>query len=1052
MPRSKKMHGDYQRLAGFLRGLSLRSQLFTTLESVLQLAVVLLAVFLGSYFALELQEKVPYLAFFYILASIVSVAYLVFRGLKRIFFHPGMKKIARGLEEKFPQLRDDVSNSLSLFEEIKKAGTGQVSEELVAAQISKTAEEVCNLEPARVVNIRRAFRHFRILIPLLTALIVVLGLDPYFLNRSLALLTNPFSTLPQKKATLRVEPGEAVVLRGSSFLIRAKVEGHIPETLLLEIRPDGREVMRVKMKPEGEGRFSYRIPSAQLSFRYQAYNGRATSPVHQVQVVDPPEIEKIKLTLIPPDYTGLPKEEKEGGFIEALKGTLVNLEIQVTKPVREAKIVMDQKNQLPLEIHENRLKGSMLIFNPGNFFIEVRDELGFENSNPARYPIRLIPDKYPEAEILTPDEDLEVAGNETIPIVYSARDDFGISNVKLSFQTSGREKSLTLKSSANQRSISPETFKWDLAGLALAPGERVSYRLEAGDNDSVSGPKFSSSRTLHLQVRDDRSRAAKEGEEAQQFADALLDLLADHLEELKDPDFYRQRMEEILERLDQKLARRENRPDRYDLEALKKNLTSLKNRLPEGPKENVTREMERLALLAEDIAKKARMNELEAIARELRNRQRRLLDSLNDLKNRFDQKELEAVLRELKQLEDLLRQVMEAMTKLANRLPEEFVNSPDLQGMDFQDLFQDLEEIRKKLMAGDLAGALEAAQRLMQALAQMMASLGRAGSQASRGGMDRMQGELNRQAGELTRILEEQQEILKETERIEREVRRRMEEEIRKRLEAELPLLRQKLEDLVRSLPPEQREMTEELSRFLKDEKMKAFSERAGELEKELSGRPAEQKRLRELREMADRLFPDPEKLFTPKDKKDFPDLASREGMLRERTQNLRQKLEMLSQLFPGMDSEILKDLEDTGKAMGEASGRLTGEDAPGAIPPEQEAIRGLAKSQQAMQQMAQQMAMQMQAMRYGYPWGYDPRPGWYYGPWIPMPTLPQPQINRPIERGYTGLDREEFETPSKDAYQVPKIFREKVMESLKEEIPGPYKRKVEKYFRGLTE
>ena len=174
--------------------------------------------------------------------------------------------------------------------------------------------------------------------------------------------------------------------------------------------------------------------------------------------------------------------------------------------------------------------------------------------------------------------------------------------------------------------------------------------------------------------------------------------------------------------------------------------------------------------------------------------------------------------------------------------------------------------------------------------------------------------------------------------------------------------------------------------------------------------------------------------------------------MLQERTQNLREKLEMLSQLFPGMDSEILKDLQDAGKAMGEASGRLTGQDAPGAIPPEQEAIRGLSKSQQAMQQMAQQMAMQMQAMRYGYPWGYDPRPGWYYGPWVPMPTLPQPQINRPIEKGYTGIDREEFETPSKDAYQVPKIFREKVMESLKEEIPSQYKRKVEKYFRGLTE
>ena len=50
---------------------------------------------------------------------------------------------------------------------------------------------------------------------------------------------------------------------------------------------------------------------------------------------------------------------------------------------------------------------------------------------------------------------------------------------------------------------------------------------------------------------------------------------------------------------------------------------------------------------------------------------------------------------------------------------------------------------------------------------------------------------------------------------------------------------------------------------------------------------------------------------------------------------------------------------------------------------------RRLTKSQQAMQQMAQQMAMRMQAARWGYPLVYDPRPGWYYGPWVPMPTLP---------------------------------------------------------------
>ncbi len=159
----------------------------------------------------------------------------------------------------------------------------------------------------------------------------------------------------------------------------------------------------------------------------------------------------------------------------------------------------------------------------------------------------------------------------------------------------------------------------------------------------------------------------------------------------------------------------------------------------------------------------------------------------------------------------------------------------------------------------------------------------------------------------------------------------------------------------------------------------------------------------------------------------------------------------MLAQLFPGMDTEILNDIKAAAGSMGEATSKLKGEDAPGAIPPEQDVIRRLSQSQQGMQQMAQQMAMRMQAARWGYQLVYDPRPGWYYGPWVPMPTLPQPELNRPREKGYTGIDKEEFEPPSKDAYKVPKVFREKIMESLKEGIPSQYRREVEDYFRGLS-
>jgi uncharacterized protein YukE len=439
-------------------------------------------------------------------------------------------------------------------------------------------------------------------------------------------------------------------------------------------------------------------------------------------------------------------------------------------------------------------------------------------------------------------------------------------------------------------------------------------------------------------------------------------------------------MEEILKQVDKTLEHTGNKVERFDLDALRRNLASLKERMEQEPKEKVTQEMERLALLAEDIAKRSRMSEVEAMAREIKNRQRHLIDTMKEFKGPLNKEAMEQVMKELKKLDELLRSVMDALSKMATSLPDEFINSQELSGLEFQDLFKDLDEMYQKLMAGDVAAALEAAQRLMQQLSEMMAALGRAGTRAGTSPFDRLQSEMSRQSGELDKILAEQKEILVETEKI---------------------------------------------NGAIKEPNNEALAEETAPRIDETARKP---------------------------DMERFPDLSDRQEYLKRRTKDFLEKLEMMAQLFPGMDTEILKDIEGASDSMGDAAGRLKHEDAPGAIPPEEEAIRKMSKSQQAMQQMAQQMGMRMQAARWGYQLVYDPRPGWYYGPWAPMPTLPQPELYFPREKGYTGLDKEEFDPPSKDAYQVPKMFREKIMDSLKEDVPSQYKKDVQRYLRDLAE
>ncbi len=1043
----------YDRLTGYLRVLSLRLRLLFALEFFLLFVAAFLLVLLGTFFPLVLGEAFWFVALVYSLGAVAILLFLLLRGLRKTLLRPPLRWVAKELEAKFPHLRDDVTNSLLLFPQIKEIeGPGRISSGLITAQIKKTAAKVSAIPPPEVIGFQRAGRHLRLLLPILAAFSAVLALEPSFLARSLALVTNPFSALPARETRISLEPKGSVILRGTPIRIQARATGTLPDKLSLSIRPEAGQETRVSMNPQGEGRFSHQVGNPQVTFRYQAFNGPFASPVYTLRVVDPPEVKNIRLTLIPPEYTRLPRERKEGGHIEALKGTVVNLEGQLTKEVRSAEMLLNQEAALPLETQGENFRGNWLVLYPGHYSFKVKDEFGFENPEPVLYSIRIIPDKTPEAEILQPAQDLEISGEEEIPVMYLARDDFGIHAVKLLYRRGEREYAISLKSPGGERYSPPQTFRWDMSGLALTPGEKVVYRVGAWDNDTISGPKAGYSRSFTLSVRDEKARAAREGEEASQIAEALLSLLADHLEEAKDRQALTRAMEEILERLDQNLKRKQDLRDRPDFEALRKNLTSLKERMPFEGRETVTQEMERLALLAEEMAKQAHMNELGALAKELRNRQKRLTDFLKDLKGRLTKEALDEALKELKKLTELLRSIMEAMTRMAPQLPDEFVNSPELSGLDFQDLFSDLEELQKKLMEGDLAGALETAQKLLQSLSEMMAALGRAGSQAARSQMDRMQGEMSRQTSELDRILSEQKEILRETERIDRELRDKMQEEAEKRLKTARPLLREYLERFKQSILPEGKEGIQEGEKLLQEGRVRQLGEQIQEWLKEFEGKPETRRILEGMKEILEGLHPDSQEVMEADQKEKFPPLSSRQEGLKERTRALKEKLDMMAQLFPGMDTEILKNLEGAADSMGEASGKLKDEDAPGAIPPELEVLRRLHQSQQAMRQMSQQMAMRGQFNRWGRPWGYDPRPGWYYGPWAPMPTLPQPEVKRPLERGYTGIDREEFETPSKDAYQVSKTFRERVMEALKENVPSSYRRQVEQYFRGLSE
>src|SRR5206468_5320093 len=77
------------------------------------------------------------------------------------------------------------------------------------------------------------------------------------------------------------------------------------------------------------------------------------------------------------------------------------------------------------------------------------------------------------------------------------------------------------------------TYGFDLGRLKLSPGERLTYRIEATDNDAVSGNKRGASRTHVLKIYS----AAEHRREAAQRVEALWEKMIVHqADRMEGPD------------------------------------------------------------------------------------------------------------------------------------------------------------------------------------------------------------------------------------------------------------------------------------------------------------------------------------------------------------------------------------------------------------------------------------------------------------------------------------------------------------------------------------
>ncbi len=299
----------------------------------------------------------------------------------------------------------------------------------------------------------------------------------------------PRNVIPER--LIRVKPGDTTVRRNSDLSIVATMQGFAPENAAVYVRFDGEQTwqrapMQSQLQRDGSEAWAFKLYALRGPLHYYVAADTARSSEHRVGVADLPKIEKVRLTYVYPQWTGLqPVTDEAQRDIRAVAATQVKVEVLADAPLQAPALIVNGE-ATQIDGAGNTATGSLTVGKPGNYFVgaKVLDDFVPLTED---YQIEVVADEKPSIEILKPGRDWRATSIEEVPVRVQARDDFRLQDVELRYAVNGG-KWLSVNLDAGQREINSESMlRLEELGAdaklpaQLAPGDLVSYYAVAKD-------------------------------------------------------------------------------------------------------------------------------------------------------------------------------------------------------------------------------------------------------------------------------------------------------------------------------------------------------------------------------------------------------------------------------------------------------------------------------------------------------------------------------------------------------------------------------------------
>ena len=803
-------------------------------------------------------------------------------------------------------------------------------------------------------------------------------------------------------------------------------------------------------------------------------------------VSDEPVVRDVRITYTYPTYTKLPPKTVEGatGDVQALKGTRVDLEMRSLRRARRALLFFGEAGEgrvLEARLTDNIIRASFVVSESSRYRIWLAPLLGRPIRERRGHRAEVIPDQPPVVEIKAAAERLELASPRPVEVGYSAADDYGLGDVDLVFRVGNApEKRVPLQKATGGRQTAGSTM-WDPSGESLVPGVQITYRIEARDTDTVSGPKVGVSRTLSLVLERPRENTDESLEQQKFVQERLLGVLADRLEagvrpagETPLPDEFtlwqashdeeatqvallaglvdEQRRDggasaTLLEALS-RIADRLNKQLRVEgvvLRNLKRRaeggrlaLTDLQPlRRMAGPHVVI---LEDVVLVLDDLIGRQRLEDLAGLGEQLTQAFDKLKDLLTRYQNTKDESLREQLQREMQALRrrigDLAQKI--AAVKSRNEVGNEWQNMPDTR--DAMNKAKTLEDLLAKGDSESLSKALSELGNSLQSLKQMLNE-----------NADDFTGERfpkeSRATAELMKKMSDlegdERQLAADTRKLSDEMRKSLQEQQTKQMAAQMKGVQEKLTQLKDALKtPTPKRLGEDAA----DNQSRARDRATGA--EELLQRKDVTEARKQMEELSQSLRP-LNKVAKMRAKKDDPNgtMARFASKMEEADRLSEEVREALSQLAPRERDVASEDQRQQGQKMGERQRAISERTRQLAEEARQAGNNpGFEKAADGLQEVAGQMGQAGQDLQ-----SSDASDAL---------TKEQAAADR-LSQLRDGLQGEKMargsrnpepvRIPGADDSKAPRAWRQELMEAMKEKGPENFRDAVRRYYEELV-